>query len=69
MIYNRNYSPSQIVIDKIRKGKGKEADLDELIRVSEAMFLTSFCALGQSPVMPIKSAINNFKEDFLSRMK
>ena len=57
------------LIDKIRKGKGKEADLDELIRVSEAMYLTSFCALGQSPLMPIKSAIDNFREDFLARMK
>ncbi len=57
------------LIDKIRKGKGKEADLDELIRISEAMFLTSFCALGQSPLMPIKSAINNFKEDFLTKIK
>ncbi len=57
------------LINKIRHGKGKEADLDELIRVSEVMNKTSFCALGQSPYMPIKSAIDNFREDFLARMK
>jgi NADH-quinone oxidoreductase subunit F len=57
------------LIDGIRYGKGKEADLDEMIRVSKAMKDTSFCALGQSPYMPIYSAINNFKEDFLKRMK
>ena len=57
------------LIDNIRKGRGKEADLDEMIRVSEIMNKTSFCALGQSPVMPIKSAIMNFREDFLAKMK
>ncbi|MDP8202370.1 MAG: NADH-quinone oxidoreductase subunit NuoF [Candidatus Tenebribacter burtonii] len=57
------------LIDKIRKGKGKEADLDMMIKVSEVMNKTSFCALGQSPYMPIKSAIDNFRDDFLKRMK
>jgi NADH:ubiquinone oxidoreductase subunit F (NADH-binding) len=33
------------------------------------MLDTSFCALGQSPYMPIESAINNFKADFLARMR
>ncbi|MCD4817104.1 MAG: NADH-quinone oxidoreductase subunit NuoF [Candidatus Cloacimonetes bacterium] len=57
------------LIDGIRKGKGKEADLDEMVRISEVMNKTSFCALGQSPYMPIKSAIDNFRIDFLARMK
>jgi len=57
------------LIDGIRNGKGKESDLDEMIRISDGMFKTSFCALGQSPCMPISSAINNFREDFLARMK
>lgn len=55
------------LIDKIRKGLGSESDLDEMIRVSKAMQKTSFCALGQSPVMPITSAIDNFRDDFLKR--
>jgi len=57
------------LIDKIRKGKGKEEDLDTMIEVSLVMQKTSFCALGQSPYMPIYSAITNFREDFLARMK
>jgi len=57
------------LIDGIRNGKGKESDLDEMIRISDGMLKTSFCALGQSPCMPINSAINNFREDFLARMK
>lgn len=56
------------LIDGIRKGIGREADLDELVKVSEAMYRTSFCALGQSPYMPVKSAIDNFREDFLAKI-
>jgi NADH-quinone oxidoreductase subunit F len=57
------------IIDNIRKGKGNPGDLDELVRISQGMLDTSFCALGQSPYMPIESAINNFKADFLARMR
>lgn len=56
------------LIDKIRKGKGKEEYLDKMINISETMFDTSFCALGQSLIMPVKSAIENFREDFVKRM-
>jgi NADH:ubiquinone oxidoreductase subunit F (NADH-binding) len=57
------------LIDGIRRGKGKAADLEKLISVSAGMQKTSFCALGQSPCMPIKSAIDNFSEDFFARIK
>jgi len=56
------------LINDIRNGKGKEEDLNKLIQVSEVMVDTCFCALGQSLLMPIKSAIDNFKDDFLKRM-
>ncbi|MCF7920943.1 MAG: NADH-quinone oxidoreductase subunit NuoF [Candidatus Cloacimonetes bacterium] len=56
------------LIDGIRKGKGKDSDLEQLIKVSNGMQKTSFCALGQSPCMPIASAINNFRQDFLTRI-
>ncbi len=57
------------IIDRIRKGNSRESDLDEMLQISLAMNKTCFCALGQSPYMPIKSAIENFKEDFLIKMK
>jgi len=52
------------LIKKNRIGKGKEQDLKDLVSISEAMQKTSFCALGQSPAMSIKSAIKHFKTDF-----
>jgi NADH:ubiquinone oxidoreductase subunit F (NADH-binding)/(2Fe-2S) ferredoxin len=56
-------------IDKIRKGNGCEADLDDMIHIAEAMQYTAFCGLGQSVVMPVKSCIENFRADFLARLK
>jgi len=56
------------LIDGIRKGMGKTQDLQEMVNLSQIMQKTSFCALGQSLIMPIRSAIENFKEDFLKRM-
>jgi NADH:ubiquinone oxidoreductase subunit F (NADH-binding)/(2Fe-2S) ferredoxin len=57
------------LICKIRNGEGKEEDLESMIMLSDAMVKTSFCALGQSPYMPIKSSILNFRNDFLKRIK
>jgi len=50
-------------IKKIILGRGTPNDLDILISTSEKMKI-SLCALGQSPVMPIKSAIEYFPDDF-----
>ncbi|OQY38413.1 MAG: hypothetical protein B6226_03710 [Candidatus Cloacimonetes bacterium 4572_65] len=57
------------MICKIRDGEGTKEDLDNMIVLADSMVKTSFCALGQSPFMPIKSAIENFQEDFLKRIK
>jgi len=53
------------IIKNIRKGKGKEEDLMKMISLTEMMFSTSLCPLGQSLIMPVKSAIENFKQDFI----
>ena len=41
--------------NKINKGKGTREDWDMMVELSKQMKLTSFCPLGQSPVMPISS--------------
>jgi len=48
----------------IRNGKGTSDDLEKMILLSKTMQATSFCPLGQSLIMPVKSAIENFREDF-----
>ncbi len=49
---------------KIKQGKGTEKDLDMMIKIVETMKETSFCPLGKSVIMPVKSALDNFKDDF-----
>ena len=57
------------LINKIKKGQGTEDDLDNLLLIAETMQQTSFCALGQSPIMPIRSALDNFRDEFLALIK
>ena len=57
------------LISKIRNGQGTEDDLDLLLLIAENMQQTSFCALGQSPVMPVRSALENFRDEFLALVK
>ena len=57
------------LITKIKKGEGTMADVDLMITISETMLATSFCALGQSPVMVIRSAVEYFKDEFIEITK
>jgi NADH:ubiquinone oxidoreductase subunit F (NADH-binding)/(2Fe-2S) ferredoxin len=53
------------ILERIRAREGSEADLDLLLNVAETMRETSLCPLGQSPIIPIESALRGFKEEFL----
>ncbi len=50
----------------LRAGLGEAGDIDKLLKISETMFNTSLCPLGQSLIMPVKSAIENFADEFAS---
>lgn len=41
------------------------SDIDALLEQSELMAKTSLCPLGQSPVLPIKSAVRYFREELI----
>jgi len=57
------------LISKIKHGNGTQEDLDKLLLIADMMQQTSFCALGQSPIMPIRSALDSFKDEFLALIK
>ncbi|MBP7310101.1 MAG: NADH-quinone oxidoreductase subunit NuoF [Candidatus Cloacimonetes bacterium] len=57
------------LITKIRKGEGSMEDVELMLTIAETMQQTSFCALGQSPIMAIRSAIDNFKDEFIEITK
>ncbi len=50
---------------KLRQGKGRVEDIDTMLRLAEVMWRSSLCPLGQSVFTPVKSAIENFKEEFM----
>jgi NADH:ubiquinone oxidoreductase subunit F (NADH-binding)/(2Fe-2S) ferredoxin len=54
------------LITKIKKGDGTMDDVDLMLKIAETMQQTSFCALGQSPIMAIRSAIDNFRDEFIA---
>jgi len=53
------------ILDRFCSDAGSEKDLDLLLRVARLMQDASFCPLGQSPVIPIESALRAFKQEFL----
>ncbi|HQO18536.1 MAG TPA: NADH-quinone oxidoreductase subunit NuoF [Candidatus Cloacimonas sp.] len=57
------------LISKIRKGNGTMEDVNLMLTIAETMQQTSFCALGQSPIMAIRSAIENFTDEFIELTK
>ena len=54
------------LITKIKKGNGSMDDVELMLTIAETMFATSFCALGQSPVMVIRSAVEYFRDEFIA---
>ncbi len=57
------------IIYRIRQGQGKSGDLEALRRLSDVMWQASLCPLGQSPIMPVKSALDNFAGEFQQAIK
>ncbi len=52
------------LMDRIARGAGSEADLKLIISLAETMQKASFCPLGQSPILPIRSALSRFPDEF-----
>jgi len=56
-----------ILLEKIiANGDRNGSGLDALLKQSELMAQTSLCPLGQSPVLPIKSAIRHFRKELIN---
>ena len=54
-----------ILLDDLKTGKADKSDiLAQMISESEIMASTSLCGLGQSPVLPVKSAFRYFSNEF-----
>ena len=52
-------------LQRIKSAKSdKQAEIDDMIQQARLIAKTSLCPLGQSPILPIESAIKYFQNDF-----
>jgi NADH-quinone oxidoreductase subunit F len=56
-----------ILMDKLKNEENKLEIIKEILIQSEMMAKSSLCPLGQSPVLPIRSAIKYFEKDIISQ--
>ena len=52
------------ILDRMAGGRGRAGDVIELTRLAEILLTASFCGLGQSAALPLKSALKHFAGDF-----
>ena len=59
----------EAILDKITKGKGTPADLDQIKILSQQIMDTSLCGLGQSSPTPVLTALQYFREEFEAHLR
>lgn len=52
------------ILSRMSAGEGKTGDVDELFALAEVMLDSSFCGLGQSVPIPMRSALTQFNQVF-----
>jgi NADH-quinone oxidoreductase subunit F len=57
------------VFDRMHRYEGRPGDVELLYDLADKILGKSFCALGDAAAMPVQSAINKFREDFVRRIK
>ena len=54
------------ILRRALRSERRGEDLDQLVSLARAMRDASLCPLGQSPILPIESALRHFRDDFLA---
>jgi NADP-reducing hydrogenase subunit HndC len=57
------------IMENITSGKGKEGDIEELIRLGNDIKKSSLCGLGQTAPNPVLSTIRYFREEYDAHIK
>jgi NADH:ubiquinone oxidoreductase subunit F (NADH-binding)/NADH:ubiquinone oxidoreductase subunit E len=52
------------ILSRMATGQGNPGDVDELFALAEDMFDASFCGLGQSVPIPLRSGLTHFNQQF-----
>jgi NADP-reducing hydrogenase subunit HndC len=57
------------ILDGFSEGRGTQADIDDLISLSQAVQDGALCALGSSAPNPVLTTIRYFKEEYLTHVE
>jgi len=52
------------IIWRIEHGQGRPGEVDQLLDVTDNMDGKCFCLLGESAIVPVRSSINLFREEW-----
>lgn len=52
------------ILSRMAEGHGQKGDIQELRELSDVLYNSSFCGLGQSVPIPLNSALDNFTAEF-----
>ncbi len=52
------------ILERITAGKGKEGDVEKLLRLADTVSKASLCGLGQAAPNPVLSTIRYFREEY-----
>ena len=52
------------ILNRLVDDQGQPGDIEELLTLAEVMQVASFCGLGQSVAIPVKSTLNHFRAAF-----
>jgi NADH-quinone oxidoreductase subunit F len=55
----------KLMLARLERGEGSEADLDTLLDLSDNILGRSFCALGDGAVSPVTSSIEYFRDEYI----
>jgi len=57
------------ILEKIVRGEGSEADLEELERLGRMIQATALCGLGQTAPNPVLSTLRYFRDEYLAHIR
>ena len=57
------------MLEKINKGKGTRADIEELRKIAHAMQKASLCGLGQTAPNPVLSTLKFYENEYLAKVE
>jgi NADH-quinone oxidoreductase subunit F len=57
------------VIDRIESGRARDEDIDLLDAIAGQMQNKCLCALGEFSTVSVRSAIENYRADFVARLE